>query len=536
MPRKGSGPCVANLTTQAATQPQLEGPLKSRLKSPRHLASAALLAAALTACSSAPLPEAVSGPDGGGAGGPASSAPNVDPVTGQPAATTPGGKPAPGGTGGSTSGGTTTGTGGTTSGGTTGSPGSTGGATGSTGGSTAGGTTGTPGDPPGTVSRLFTPSEDRIGITPTSITMCAHAALTYGAAFNTSADDFNVFWTDLNSKGGINGRKVNVTYENDNYTGPDAKTAATACHAKNPFILLGGIGFDQIPTVRNYVETVHQLYLHHTATIEGTKGQKYSFSELPTVERTGESYAQLAHLKFQGKRIGIIERDSPNWSPGIKAFKAKAKEYGLNIVKEVKVQDKQGNYTNEVLAMKNAKVDVIFSWENALNTTELVKQGKAQVYRGAWMVFGVNLMAQTLGNDALNPPLVGSVMYTPYSKGDYSGNFAPYASDMKQFEAQYAKYRPNTDLSGVGGDLLFLNWTAQKALAAQLAACGKDCTRNRFVDVLHGYHARPTSSVCDIDFTHSDGYHGSTQLNFIQAYKAPSGKVNFSMLKSCVDR
>ena len=489
----------------------------------RHLIVLACAAAVVTACSSAPAPTAVQGPDGTGATAQPSGAATLGSTTGSTGVSQPG----------QTQGGTTgvlpAGTSGTSTG-TTG---------GSVGGTTGGATSGTGGlstDPPGTVSRLFTPEEDRIGITSTAITMCAHAALTYGAAFQTSADDFNVFWSALNDKGGIFGRKVNVTYENDNYTAADAKTAATACHAKNPFIMLGGIGFDQIPAVRNYVETVHQLYLHHTATVAGTQGQKYSFSELPTAERMGESYAQLAHLKFPGKKIGIIERNSPNWRPGIDHFLAKAKEYGLKIVKEDKVEDKQGNYTNEILDMKNAGAEVIFSWENALNTTELIKQGKAQLYKGSWMVFGVNLMSQTLGSDALTPPLVGAVMYTPYSHGDYSGPFARYADDMKLFAAQYAKYRPNTDLSGVGGDLLFLNWTAQKSLYAQLQLCGKDCTRNRFVDVLHGYHARPTSSVCDIDFVHSDGYHGSTQINFIEAYNAPSGKVNFRNLKPCVDR
>jgi hypothetical protein len=483
-----------------------------------HLASLALAAAALTACSSAPAPQALTGPGGGPvATTPGGTVPTVNPTTGT-TITTPG---AVGGTTGGSTGGVPAGTTGV------GNPG------GSSGGS-SGASTGLPGDPPGTVSKLFTAAEDRIGITSTSITMCAHAALTYGAAFNTSADDFNVFWTALNAKGGVFGRQVNVTYENDNYTPTDAKTAATTCHSRNPFMLLGGIGFDQIPAVRVYAESVHQLYLHHTATVAGTKGQKYSFSELPTVERMGESYAQLAHLKFPGKKIGIIERDSPNWRPGIDAFLRKAKTYGFTGIKEVKVQDKQGNYTNEVLAMKNAGVDVIFAWENALNTTELIKQGKAQLYAGNWMVFGINLMSQTLGSDAMNPPLVGAVMYTPYSFGDYTGPFASYADDMRLFEAQYKKYRPNSDLTGVGGDLLFLNWTAQKSLYAQLLLCGKDCTRNKFVDVLHSYNARPTSSVCHIDFVHSDGYHGSQEINFVEAYNAPSGKTNFRLLKPCV--
>jgi len=106
--------------------------------------------------------------------------------------------------------------------------------------------------------------------------------------------------------------------------------------------------------------------------------------------------------------------------------------------------------------------------------------------------------------------------------------------DMKQFEAQYAKYDSGVDLSGVGGDLLFLNWTAQKALYAQLLACGADCTRNKFIDVLQGYDKVPSSSACLIDFTHGDGHHGADALNFMETYTNPAGKVNWRNTKACV--
>jgi ABC-type branched-subunit amino acid transport system substrate-binding protein len=386
-----------------------------------------------------------------------------------------------------------------------------------------------------TLSHLFTAAEDHIGITSTTIRMCAHAALTYGAAFNTTADDFNVFWTSVNTeKGGVFGRKVEVTYENDNYDPNTAVEAATACKAKGIFMLLGGIGFDQIPNVRNWAETNHMLYLHHTATVNGSRGLKYSFTELPSVERMGEGFAQLYLSKYKGKKVGIVERDSANWKPGADAFRAALALQGIQVVKDNKVADKKHNYTQDILDMKNAGAQVVFLWENALNSTEFIVQAKRQVYSPQYLMFPFNLTSQTLGGDALNPPLDGVAMYPAYSMGDYSGSFASYADDMKLFEAQYAKYRPNADLSGFGGDLLFLNWTAQKALYAQLLACGKDCSRNRFVDTLQGWHSKPTSSACVIDFTKGDGHHGGDQINFVQAYRAPSGKVNFRNIAPCV--
>ncbi|MEO6205741.1 MAG: ABC transporter substrate-binding protein [Mycobacteriales bacterium] len=368
--------------------------------------------------------------------------------------------------------------------------------------------------------------------------MCAHAALTYGAAFNTTDADFNVFWSAINDQGGIFGRKVTVTYENDNYDSAKAVEAATACKAKNIFMLLGGIGFDQIPAVRNWAETNHMLYLHHTATENGSKGLKYSFTELPSVERMGEGFSQLYLSKFAGKKVGIIERDSANWKPGADMFKAGLEARGMKakIVADNKVADKKHNYTQDILDMKNAGAEVVFLWENALNSTEFITQAKRQNYSPHYLMFPFNLTAQTLGQDAMTPQLDGVAMYPAYSNGDYTGPFARYADDVKLFEAQYAKYRPNADLKGFGGDLLFLNWTAQKALYAQLLDCGKDCTRNRFVDTLQSYNKVPSSSACRIDFMKGDGHHGAEQLNFMQTYAAPGGKINWRNTQACVGR
>ena len=485
----------------------------------------ALAIATVAACSSAPAPDRLSASGSGDGVAEAGAVDDpttpqvegVDPVTGEPVTTAAGGGAAAGGSAGGAASGGTAATGGTSGGGT----------------GTGGGTPAAPAR-----STLFSAKEDTVGITPTSITMCAHAALTYGAAFNTTADDFNVYWSAVNDAGGVYGRRVSVSYENDNYQPGPAVEAARACKAKNPFLLIGGIGFDQIPAVRNYVEQERIPYLHHTATVEGSAGLKYSFTGLPTVERTGEAFAQLYLQKFRGKRLGIIKRDGENWEPGVRAFKAYLKARGVSpVVAETKVPQNKANYTDDILAMKNGKggaAEVVWLWENALGSTQVVKQMKAQRYSPNLMLFPFNLTSQALADDAMNPPMDGVAMFSAYSRGDYGGPFAAYADDVKLFEAQYRRYRPRADLGGVGGDLLFLNWQAQKALHDMLLACGKDCTRNRFVDTITTYRKRPTSSVCPLDFTRGDRRHGSDQVTFMQTYRSPSGKVNWRNTVQCV--
>ena len=389
---------------------------------------------------------------------------------------------------------------------------------------------------PPTQTTLFAANEDRIGITKDKLVLCAHAALTYGAAFNTGVDDLKVYFDAINAEqGGIYGRKVEITYENDDYKPEPAVQAATTCQAKNPFMLLGGIGFDQIPAVRNWAESNRMLYLHHTATVNGAAGKEFSFSPLPSTEKMGEIFGELAASRFKGKRIGIIKRNSPNWEPGVAAFKAIAAKHGVQVVAEVGVEASKGNYLPELLAMQNAQADVVFAWENALAATEMIVQSKRQSQDFEWLLFPFNLTSQTLDRDALNPKLTGIAMFTAYSYGDKGGTFAPYADDITEFERQYAKFRPSADLDGLAGDLLFLNWTAMKALHLQLLDCGQDCTRNRFIDVMKTYKKKPMSSACEIDFTRGGGHLGGWAVNVMETYDAPGDKVNWRNTDSCVE-
>jgi hypothetical protein len=514
-----SAPSPAPRSAAPSVSPSVS-PRESRPVSRRArrlpLLAVALTAAALAACSSAPAPAALSQDDGTTSG------------------LTTGGSQVPGTTGGGT-GSTGTTNGGTGSAGSTG--GTSGGVAGSTGATTGAGTTGgssgaTAGGGAGGASggsaraRLFTAAEDTIGITKTSIHLCAHAALTYAKAFNTDVKDLSVFWDALNAeKGGIFGRKVDLSFYDDAYDPIKAQAAAVQCIDSKPFLMEGGIGFDQIPAVRNVAEQKHQLYLYHTATVKGSAGLKYSFTELPTVERMGEGFAQLALQKYKGKRIGIIKRDSVNWEPGVTAFKKMAKANGLNVVAESAEKASAGNYSNSIALMKGKQVDVVWVWLNALESSEVIQQMKGQNYNPNVMVFPFNLTTQTLAVNSTNPPLDGVAMYPAYSFQDYSGSFSSYADDMKEFERQYATYDSGANLRGAGGDLLFLNWVGQKALAVQLQLCGPDCTRNKFVDVLQGYHATPTSSACKIDFTTGD---------FLTPYLAPTGVYNWRATQKCV--
>jgi hypothetical protein len=384
------------------------------------------------------------------------------------------------------------------------------------------------------VADLYHGADDTIGLTPDTIRVCAHAALTYGSAFHISASDLDVYWKWLNDHGGIYGRKVVTHYTNDNYDPGTAVQAAQSCKDWGTFMLLGGIGFDQIPAVRQWAEQNHMLYLHHVATTENTAGLRYSFSALPSVEELGRQMGQLAAWKFSGKKVGIIYRNSSNWSPGVTTFEQVVKAAGMQIVGSYPVTINQGNYTQEVAQLHAKGAQLVFAWENALSSIEILKQAQAQNYHPAWLVAAFNIITNTLGSSALDQDMWGATAWDAYDPGYYGGGFASYAADIKEFEAEYKHYDPGASLGGDGGDLLFDTWESWRFLADLFKTCGPDCTRNKMAGLLlAGYH-KTVPPNCPVDFRRGDHHHGGYLFDVLHAVRDPNGRANWVPVERCV--
>lgn len=375
------------------------------------------------------------------------------------------------------------------------------------------------------VAQLYSGADNLTGIDYASktIKLCGHAALTFGPAFNIGASDLNVFWSYLNKRGGINGWKFDVTWGDDGYDAGKAVQAAQSCKDGGAFMTLGGIGFDQIPAVRQWAEANRELYLHHIVTTAGSQGLRYSFTSLPSEEQMGILAGQLAVKKFAGKRIGIMWRDSPNWESGHDLFVKIVRECGcgITIVGDHKVALSQGNYTTEIGTLKNTeKAEVVFAWENALSTTEMIQQAQGQQYWPDWIVFPFNLELDALGATALDQGLYGIAAWDAYNPGSYSGPYAEYANLIKEFEEQYRSEGNAGPSNTKGNDLLFLAWEGFKGLADLFSDCLPTCTRNRMAAVLLTYHKK-LPGFCDADFTRGDGHHGGWRGSFFEAFRDP---------------
>ncbi|HUR49489.1 MAG TPA: ABC transporter substrate-binding protein [Acidimicrobiales bacterium] len=349
---------------------------------------------------------------------------------------------------------------------------------------------------------LYAGADNTIGITPNEIRMCAHAALTFAQAFDTRPEDLNVYWEQVNAAGGIFGRKVQVTYEDDAYKPDQAVTAAETCKSKNIFLLLGGIGFDQIPAVRAWAEANKMLYFHHMAVEAGLAGKRYSFTGLPSVENIGRAFGEHILAKYKDKKIGILWRRSENWEPGYRAGKAFLERAGIQVVADLPVTQNQAVYNQEIVALRDRGAEVVWVWENALGAGEVIFQAQNQDYHPhKWVVFPFQTTLDVVGPE----PIDGVAAWSAYTQGGFK-EFADqgYGAEIARFEAAYAKHRPGVKTN----DILWQVWVANKSLHDMFERCGPQCTRNRMAGIfLSGFKATVPPN-CPVDFTRPDSFGG----------------------------
>lgn len=388
---------------------------------------------------------------------------------------------------------------------------------------------------------LYTAAEDRIGITDDKIVLCIHAALSLSSVFNISQKSLNVYWEYVNKElGGIYGRKIEITYTDDNYGNrpEDVRTAYEGCKAKNPFMLMGGIGFDQIPSVRAWAEQDHQFYVHHIAREDASK--KYAFSYLPSVEDVGRISGEWITSQYRSKKIGVLWRDSEHWEPGHRTFKAALAKDNMTTVADVPAQKSASVYTTQIQALKDKGAEVVWIWENALAAIEIIRQAQDQNFTPKWVVFPFNLMSDTLGEDTVSPVAIDGIAtwapYFPgaqnpatkaYQPGKVDGPFARYANIIKQFELQHTRYASGENRD----DIVFMTWAGWAQIHKLLLQCGRDCTRNKAVGLLQSGKHTVQAPGCPLDFSRRNV--GGYQANVFRAFKSSDGRYGWEETRHC---
>lgn len=381
-----------------------------------------------------------------------------------------------------------------------------------------------------TSSGLFSPQEDRIGWTDDTIRICMHAAFLLGSVFDNNPDDEGVYWDVVNANGGVHGRQVEISFTDDGYTASGAREAMAQCDSRDPFLIMGGVGFDQTPSARAYAEDARVPYLHTMAVETGAENLKYSFTGSASIEDAGRLAAQLA-ARNTGKAHGILWVNSENWKAGRDAYRAEMDRLGLDVVYDDSIGNNNDDLTSKIVAMQSAGVEVLYFHANALAMSRFFVQADRQGYYPKVIgEDGFNLVTDTAGAEMTKFPPAEVLWLTPAFDKEHRD--VPYWGEIEAMLDAYATYKPEKNVNDV--DWMF--WLAMKGIHQQLLDCGPNCTRNTLTGMMlkDGYRQTVTPA-CTVDYGRFNGHKGGYLVNLYRATKV-GDVMKWRQVETCVPK
>lgn len=384
-------------------------------------------------------------------------------------------------------------------------------------------------------ANIWPDNQDRIGLSASEIKLCMHAAFVLGTAFDNAPTDEDVYWRVVNDSGGIHGRKVSIQFTDDAYTAPGTTQALDQCSQNNPFLYLGGVGFDQAPAGRNWAESHMQPYLYNMA-VEAS-GLKYSFSFLPSINKNGGFLGQFVGTHFNGKKVGAVYVDSDNWRAGVEEFEKELKKRGMQVSNKAPIPNNNyPDFSGIANDMKGAGIQLVNAYINALALGRFILDADKQDFHPIIVSpDGFDLVTDLVGNKPLSthgtsgdgtdhmrnfPGIYAAWLSPAYEIGPPDIKARPsvaWYSEMQAMKSAYRKYGVKAEDRINDVDWMF--WLYSKTIHQMLLDCSKDCSRNILAGLmLTGY--KTAILGCNIDFGLGNGRLGGHYHNVYQSQAA----------------
>jgi branched-chain amino acid transport system substrate-binding protein len=321
------------------------------------------------------------------------------------------------------------------------------------------------------------------GVTSDTILIGAYGPITGPSAFLGlgGRDGASIAIEQINTTGGINGRKLKMIFEDDGFSPAKALTSVKKLVEQDKVFMLVGLSGSNptIGTLDYARETKIPNYIAIASAPQVTHPfNRYLFRGASTESaRFGELYAEFLTQFLQVKRIGILSGSDENAkNEADNTEKMLDKWYGVKIEgrSEFKVGDK--DFTPQILKMKQINPDIVVAIGQTPEVSIIIRQMRelglrTPIYGGAAavdqsIIINAGLAAEGYMGGWLTP------VYLDSSHPD----MLKYMELFNKFLPNAPKGRPNLyDIMG---------YTEINVIAEAMRRAGPDLTREKLVDAL----------------------------------------------------
>jgi branched-chain amino acid transport system substrate-binding protein len=363
------------------------------------------------------------------------------------------------------------------------------------------------------------------GVSATSVTFGTHQPLTGPAApgYSEIAPASQAFFNYLNAQGGINGRKINLIYKDDEYNPAKTVNVVHELVLQNKvFGIFEGLGTPTHTKVVSYLNSakVPDMFVASGCPCwDNGTAQPYTFGWQPNYTIEGKILGQYLKQHFAGKKIGVFYQDDDFGNGGLTGLK-----YELPASQIVSSQPYQPGGTNvapQISAIKAAGAEVLVDFTVPIYTA-----------LGQLTSFTLGYKPQlVVSNVGIDPTTVGGLLKT-FSKGKagteliegaITDGYLPAVSDTSNpWIALFKKVHDQYDASAPFDGNVEYGMANAYTLAQALQLAGKDLTRQGLVNAVNSMGSKLAGPGL-VPFRYSTSDHGG--YSGIEMGQVRNGKI-----------
>ena len=312
------------------------------------------------------------------------------------------------------------------------------------------------------------------GVTDTEILLGTHYPLSNSpaAVYANAAYAMEAYFDYTNDQGGVNGRKLKLLIEDDQYNASlTTEVVRRLVEQDKVFAIANGLGDPGHYAVYKYLEEkgIPDLFLGGGIPAFSDPPGKLRFVSIPSYDT--EVRAELAYLKehYSGKKLGLLVQNDEAGMGSEKVFRQRLEESGINL--EIAGREyydaTQADMTSQAQRLKATSPDVIICMSMPAQCANVTKVARELLN------WNVPFMTSIVAGGDWYISLAG-----PAGEGTTSMTYGPYlytkgAEQAYQQEKDVmAKYKPGVPLNSQTN----YGWGVAELIVKALQGAGRDLT------------------------------------------------------------
>jgi branched-chain amino acid transport system substrate-binding protein len=360
------------------------------------------------------------------------------------------------------------------------------------------------------------------GVTATSITFGSHQPLTGPAApgYSEIAPASQAFFNYVNAHGGVNGRKIHLTYKDDAYNPTNTVNVVHQLVLQDHvFGIFEGLGTPTHTKVVSYLNAskVPDLFVASgCACWDDGQKQPYTFGWQPNYTIEGKILGQYIKQHFAGQPVAVLYQDDDFGQGGLAGIQAELP--ASQIVSKQAYQSGTTTLAPQITQIKTSKAKVLVQFTVPIYTAIAELTSFTLGYKPQLVVSNVGIDPTTVAG-LLKSVSKGKASGTALIEGAITDGYLPSTADTQNPWIQlFQKIHDQYDKQAPFDGNVEYGMANAYTLVQALKAAGKNLTRQAIVDAIEQQGAKWTGPGL-VPYRYSQTDHGGfsgTQIGHIK--------------------